>query len=260
VFRLQRRQAERYRAGRVFVAGDAAHAFPPFGGQGLNTGIGDAYNLGWKLAAVLGGWGAPDLLDTYHAERHPLAQAIIRQVDRSTRMFSWRRRLGQAWRELLLRVLLRSRAFRRATSRRSSGLAQHYRDTTWLSEQVGKTRGPRAGDRAPDAPLAGRSLHALRDGTRFTLLLFDGTGPAPDLGRLGERVQVLPVGPGEHELRRLYAAGAGELILVRPDGYIGLRGDRPALARYLARIAGDPTSTAAAEPARGSLIRPRPAH
>jgi flavin-dependent dehydrogenase len=71
------RLAERYRTGRVFLAGDAAHIHPPTGGQGLNLGIQDAFNLGWKLAAAINGWAPEDLLDTYHTERHPVAADVL---------------------------------------------------------------------------------------------------------------------------------------------------------------------------------------
>ncbi|HTF07559.1 MAG TPA: rifampin monooxygenase [Asanoa sp.] len=71
------RLAERYRTGRVFLAGDAAHIHPPTGGQGLNLGVQDAFNLGWKLAAEIGGWAPEGLLDTYHSERHPVAAAVL---------------------------------------------------------------------------------------------------------------------------------------------------------------------------------------
>lgn len=71
------RQAERYRAGRVFLAGDAAHIHPPTGGQGLNLGVQDAFNLGWKLAAAVHGWAPEGLLDTYEAERHPVAEEVL---------------------------------------------------------------------------------------------------------------------------------------------------------------------------------------
>ncbi|MFE1881993.1 rifampin monooxygenase [Streptomyces diastatochromogenes] len=71
------RQAERYRVGRVLLAGDAAHIHPPTGGQGLNLGVQDAFNLGWKLAAAVDGWAPEDLLDSYHAERHPVGAAVL---------------------------------------------------------------------------------------------------------------------------------------------------------------------------------------
>jgi 2-polyprenyl-6-methoxyphenol hydroxylase-like FAD-dependent oxidoreductase len=74
------RQAERYRVGRVLLAGDAAHIHPPTGGQGLNIGVQDAFNLGWKLAAAVSGWAPADLLDSYHAERHPVAARVLRNT------------------------------------------------------------------------------------------------------------------------------------------------------------------------------------
>lgn len=252
VFRLQRRQAARYRAGRVFVAGDAAHVFPPFGGQGMNTGIQDAYNLAWKLAAVLQGWGPADLLDTYDAERHPLGEEVIRRVDRTTRMFTGRGALAAMARELLLRALLPITAFRRAANRRSSGLAIHYRGLIWLSGHVGKGKGPRAGDRAPDGRLAGATLHARRDGLRWCLLLFPGTGAPADLGELGPRVQLLRADAGsdpDGALRRLYRAETGALVLIRPDGHVGFRGDAGDLAglrRYLARALAGPAKVSRA--------------
>jgi rifampicin monooxygenase len=82
------RQAERYRVGRVFLAGDAAHVHPPLGGQGLNLGIQDAFNLGWKLAAEVGGWAPVGLLDSYHTERHPVAADVLNNTRAQTLLLS----------------------------------------------------------------------------------------------------------------------------------------------------------------------------
>ena len=82
------RQAERYRIGRVFLAGDAAHVHPPLGGQGLNLGIQDAFNLGWKLAAEVGGWAPVGLLDSYHTERHPVAADVLNNTRAQTLLLS----------------------------------------------------------------------------------------------------------------------------------------------------------------------------
>jgi 2-polyprenyl-6-methoxyphenol hydroxylase-like FAD-dependent oxidoreductase len=82
------RQAERYRTGRVLLAGDAAHIHPPMGGQGLNLGIQDAFNLGWKLAAVVDGWAPEGLLDSYHAERHPVAADVLDNVRAQAELMS----------------------------------------------------------------------------------------------------------------------------------------------------------------------------
>jgi hypothetical protein len=82
------RQAERYRVGRVLLAGDAAHIHPPTGGQGLNLGIQDAFNLGWKLAAEVGGWAAEGLLDSYHTERHPVAADVLNNTRAQIQLLS----------------------------------------------------------------------------------------------------------------------------------------------------------------------------
>ncbi|MGW5147240.1 rifampin monooxygenase [Rhodococcus koreensis] len=82
------RQAERYRAGRVFLAGDAAHVHPPLGGQGLNLGIQDAFNLGWKLAAEINGWAPVDLLDSYHSERHPVGADVLNNTRAQSELMS----------------------------------------------------------------------------------------------------------------------------------------------------------------------------
>jgi hypothetical protein len=82
------RQAERYRSGRVLLAGDAAHIHPPLGGQGLNLGIQDAFNLGWKLAAEIGGWAPEGLLDSYHTERHPVAASVLNNTRAQSELLS----------------------------------------------------------------------------------------------------------------------------------------------------------------------------
>jgi len=242
-FRLQRRHAESYRAGRLFLAGDAAHVFAPFGGQGMNTGIQDAYALAWRLAAVVRGWGRPALLDTYHAERHAIGSQVIAHVERSRRVMTWRHPLAGPLRDAMLAVLMRSRGFRRRACLRGSELALSYRGLSWLSEQTGPCAGPQAGDRAPDGLMSGARLYTLRDGTRFLLLVFSGPGGPPRLEVDPRRVQVLAVGEAEDALRRRYGAGRGALVLVRPDGYIGFRGglaEGAALRRYLdqALVAG----------------------
>lgn len=130
VYRPRAARADTYRAGRVFLAGDAAHIHSPAGGQGLNTGVQDAYNLGWKLGQVLR-HGAPDtLLDTYEAERQPLATRIL---DTSTRLH-------------------RNRNWRRGRDLHQLGIG--YRDSTLTRELRPHIPedAPHAGDRAPDAP------------------------------------------------------------------------------------------------------------
>ena len=88
MFRIHRREAARFRQDRVFLLGDAAHIHSPVGGQGMNMGIQDSFNLAWKLSLVLRSGGNAQLLDSYEAERKPVDEAVIRQTDRGTRLIS----------------------------------------------------------------------------------------------------------------------------------------------------------------------------
>lgn len=201
LYQVNVRMVDRFRVGRVFLAGDAAHIHSSAGGQGLNTSVQDAHNLGWKLAAVLA--GAPDeLLDSYEAERMPVAAQVL---DLSTE--------------------LHRRSFQPTVE---PAPAIHQLDITYrdgpLALDDRTTPGRlRAGDRAPDAVLPnGRLFDVLRG---CTLLTFGVD--APDIP--GVRVQ--PMEPSD-----AYDV-AGCLVLVRPDGYIGAISPSPATIRsYLKRV------------------------
>ncbi|MEV5431514.1 FAD-dependent oxidoreductase [Streptomyces sp. NPDC052701] len=197
-FRARTALADRFRAGRVLLAGDAAHVHPPTGGQGLNTSVQDAYNLGWKLGAVLRDGAPEDLLDTYEEERRPTAADVL---GLSTRVLRGETRRGAATLQL-------------GVGYRHSSLARETRPAP----------GPvRAGDRAPDATV---------DGTR----LFDAfRGPHWTLLALGTQAPAAPVPVVRGPAHPTYGSG---LFLVRPDGYVGWAGDTAAagLADYLARV------------------------
>ena len=216
----------------MFLAGDAAHIHSPAGGQGMNTGIQDAYNLGWKLAAVAKG-APPALLDSYDAERRPVAAGVLA--------------LSTA---RLEQVLEQKDSFtRRDTS--TIQLDINYRGSALARDDRDGSAGLRAGDRAPDATqlrtVAGeRRLFELTRGGRFTLLSF-GAVPAVeaspfDLGTL--RVVEQPNGPHEiadtaGHLARAYGAGERTLVLIRPDGHVGLisdAGDVSAVADYFSDL------------------------
>lgn len=212
VYRMSARLAERYRVGRVLLMGDAAHTHPPTGGQGLNTSVQDAYNLGWKLAAVLA--GAPDaLLATYEDERRPIAAGML---GLSTRLLDAARR-GE---------------MRRTRETRQLDLA--YPDTALALELPPRNAGLRAGARAPDAPLVDAAtgspvrLFERFKGPHWTLLGRDTDAAAveahPDLqvhvvGDDGDLVDV------HGHFRDAWALAPGEWALVRPDGYIAARVD-----------------------------------
>lgn len=206
-FSMYARLADRYRVGRVFLAGDAAHVHPPTGGQGLNTSVQDAYNLGWKLAAVLS--GAPqDLLDSYEAERRPVAAAMLG--------------LSTDFLEAMKRGEMRR-------GREVHQLDLCYPDSTLALEKPARTRAPLAGDRAPEAPVTGAtgrpgSLFQLFRGPHWTLIGYE-VGPREIMPRAGLRIHTF--GPGGDvvddggHVRRAYGLDPGSWILIRPDGYVG---------------------------------------
>ncbi|MFT3802433.1 MAG: FAD-dependent oxidoreductase [Burkholderiaceae bacterium] len=207
-YRMSARLAERYRAGRVFLVGDAAHVHPPTGGQGLNTSVQDAYNLGWKLAAALKG-AAAGLLDSYEAERRPVAEAVL---GLSTRLLDIRK----------------PGAMRRG--REVHQLDIGYPDSPLSEALPGRERrGLSVGDRAPDAPILGAAgqpsrLFRLFQGPHWTLLTDQGGGatiaPRPGLHihRIGSRGDVIDAWG---HVRDAYRLAPGECALIRPDGYVG---------------------------------------
>jgi len=271
-FRLQHRHATSYRAGRVFLAGDAAHVHSPAGAQGMNTGIQDAVNLGWKLALVAAGTADSGLLDTYQGERQPVGRDVLRFTDRA---FTVATSTGAM--AAFARVHLAPRFVRFATHvpvgrargvRRLAQLSIDYRASPAVEEGTPRLRhGPRAGDRLPDAPVAidgeRTTLHRALAAPRYHLLL---TGP-PDrwpghAGVLGDgyagivqehRLTRQPTPGAVHDAsgdayRRLGVDRAHEAAhhLVRPDGHIAFRaagtdltGVRDHLARWLPG-AGEP--------------------
>jgi 2-polyprenyl-6-methoxyphenol hydroxylase-like FAD-dependent oxidoreductase len=229
VFEMNARLAGTYRRGRVFLAGDAAHCHPPMGGQGLNTSIQDAYNLAWKLAAVLD--GAPEaLLASYEQERRPIAEAVL----------GLSKRLLEA-------------AGNRDThrGREVSQLDLGYPDSTLTIPSPERDKGVLPGDRAPDAPVTGAAglatrLFTLTQGPHWTLLGCDVAATAVPAARAGLHIHTI----GEHgDLRDTgghfhdaYALPSAHWLLIRPDGYIAAVGpDAP--ESYLDAVGIQPTGT-----------------
>ncbi|PRX97768.1 FAD-dependent monooxygenase [Allonocardiopsis opalescens] len=204
-FTCQRRLARQYRTGRVFLVGDAAHLSSPMGGQGMNTGVQDAVNLGWKLAAAVHGRARPGLLDSYHAERRPVGAAVLELTDGLTRVALSGSRLRLAVRRGLMGALLRTPPARRRLLGRLSGLGLAYPP---LTDGAHRSAGRRAPDGRTDR---GRLYELLRDG-RFALITRDGTAP----GGWGGRVRAA----------RAEAAAWPAATLVRPDGYVAWAADR----------------------------------
>ncbi|WP_455926994.1 FAD-dependent oxidoreductase [Pseudomonas capeferrum] len=224
-YTMNARLADHYRVGQVFLIGDAAHIHPPTGGQGLNTSVQDAYNLGWKLAAVIA--GAPDaLLDTYEEERRPVAASML---GLSTKLLDGMKngdmRRGREVHQLDI-----------GYPHSSLALQPAERDGRLL-----------AGDRAPDATLRDAAGHSSRlfklfQGAHWTLLGYEvGRGSLKPAAGL----HIHRFGPGgdlvddQRQFKDAYNLAPGEWVLVRPDGYVGAiitHDDLEALHRYLAQV------------------------
>ncbi len=181
-FRTGHRFAAEFRKGRAFLAGDAAHVHIPIGGQGMNYGMHDAFNLGWKLAAVVKGEARPELLDTYMTERHPVDEALIRGTDRGFHLLVKPNKIMQVALRLFGPSLLNLPALQKQIRNTLAEMNVTYAASA-LSEDQGGHAGPTPGARAPDALIVRmpeRQTAHLFDvfhGTRWTLLLFAGNTP-----------------------------------------------------------------------------------
>jgi 2-polyprenyl-6-methoxyphenol hydroxylase-like FAD-dependent oxidoreductase len=212
------RQAAAYRRGRVLLAGDAAHVHSPMGGQGLNLGVQDAVNLGWKLAQVVRGAAPEDLLDSYHAERHPVGARVLRKTMAQTALSRGDERM-EAVREAMAE-LLRMDEPRKRYAAMMSGLDIHY--------ELGEGH-PLLGRRVPDL-----DVHTADGPTRVFSLLH---AARPVLLELGERggVDIAPWADrvlrvegrvaGAWELPVIGAVPAPAAVLIRPDGHVAWVGD-----------------------------------
>lgn len=219
-FHSDERQVSRYRVGRVVLAGDAAHVHSPAGGQGMNTGLQDAANLGWKLAATVHGWAPDGLLDTYHAERHPVGLTVVRGSGALLRLAMLRPRALRAARGALGGVLIRTGPVARRVAGMVSGIAIGYATPRGAQRSTGK--------RAPDLVVGGTRLYErLRTG-RFALLLGTDDGELARLAEKGfsDRVTVLRVAAAA-------PSGWPEVTLIRPDGYVGWASDAPSAEERL---------------------------
>ncbi|MFD9324397.1 FAD-dependent monooxygenase [Streptomyces sp. NPDC060065] len=240
-FRLHNRGAAHYRSGPFFLAGDAAHIHSPAGAQGMNTGIQDALNLGWKLALVCQGRAPEELLETYEIERAPVGRSVLRFTDRAFTIGTSRNPLIRLARTRLAPrlapLVLRATGPRGRVFRTVSELGIHYRRSPASTAGSRPPRkGPRAGDRLPDLP---RALQARTAGPGWHLLL---SGPAA----LWPDERLASVLRGRDDLISVHRLG-GESPwpdvaqgLVRPDGYLGyvargahLEGLRAYLERWL---------------------------
>ncbi|MGW6913960.1 FAD-dependent monooxygenase [Kitasatospora sp. NPDC054939] len=254
-FRISARLVDHYRAGRVFLAGDAAHIHPPTGAQGMNTGVQDAFNLAWKLALAVHGAAADGLLDSYEAERLPVGAEVVGRTVRHARSG-----VGpEPAREDVATLLLREAQLLVGYPDGPLTVPTGHPVTAPDGAAPWPAGGPRPGDRAPDCrglhrPLATYPvrLFDLLRGPRHSLLLYAAPGTAAGpLHRCAEAARtaahglldayavLAPEARGEDfalpyardtegDFRRVYAARGGEAVLVRPDGYLAARLPHPA--------------------------------
>jgi 3-(3-hydroxy-phenyl)propionate hydroxylase len=213
------RQAAAYRKGRVLLAGDAAHVHSPVGGQGLNIGVQDAVNLGWKLAQVVKGTSPESLLDTYHVERHPVAARVLRTTMAQVALQRTDDRT-EALREIVSE-LLGIEEPRKRIAAEMSGLGIHY-DLGEGHPLVGR-RMPDFDLVTPDGPMR---VFTLLQNAR-PLLLNLGAPGSFDITPWADRVQLIDAKyAGIWNLPAIGAVTAPAAILVRPDGYVAWVGDR----------------------------------
>ncbi|MFK8843727.1 FAD-dependent monooxygenase [Streptomyces sp. Ac-502] len=211
------RQVEQYRHGRVFLAGDAAHVHLPIGAQGMNTGMQDAFNLGWKLGAAVHGWAPKDLLDTYHAERHPVGAAVLRNVRAQSLLMDWagtRDPEVLAARELFT-AMAQLPEVQHHLADLMSGMAIRY-------PMPGTETHPHVGRPAPDLDLGPARVHELLRSGRGILL-----DPADTFAKVADA--------WSDRVDRVGQGADTEPMLIRPDGYVcwaGADGLEPALDRW----------------------------
>ena len=256
-FRINERLAARYRDGRCFLAGDAAHVHSPAGGQGMNTGIQDATNLGWKLAAVLRGRGDAELLlDSYEAERRPVARGVIANASQMLHAAFTGGRIGTLVKDVLVSLLGNLAAVQKRLQLQMSETEVVYREGPLVALGGPPLWPGRAevGARARDATCrdAGsgeaRTLWPLLGAPRHSLLVFADAGqPLGDdlegiAAQAGDALQILSLGPDEDpggEARARYRLHGPGWVLIRPDLVVAARGagdDLTALVRYLERV------------------------
>jgi 3-(3-hydroxy-phenyl)propionate hydroxylase len=212
------RQAVAYRERRVLLAGDAAHVHPPMGGQGLNIGVQDAVNLGWKLGQVVRQTSPESLLDTYQAERHPIAARVLRNTMAQVALRDTDDRT-KALRDTIAELLSLDDS-RRQLAAEMSGLGVHY--------DVGEGH-PLLGRRIPDLDLvtadAQLRVFALLHAARPVLVNFGEPGGV-DIGPWADRVRLIDATyNGPWELPAIGAVTAPTAVLIRPDGYVAWVGD-----------------------------------
>lgn len=265
VFRVHCRGVPEYRIGRVLLAGDAAHIHSPAGGQGMNTGIQDAHNLGWKLGLVQKDAAAPGLLDSYHAERHPVGQRLLDTTDRAFQFAASDGFTAHLVRRFVARPLLGTDLLQDRLRGFLSQRNIRYRDSPIVGPGIGSS-GPRPGDQMPDGDVIGpggeraRLLEILARNDGHAVLAFTGLGPMYPIRRARDLLDTAldrpdegvtagwVVRPGDQRpdppmladpggrLHDTYGRSSPGYEVIRPDGHLGARADGFGLGTFNAYL------------------------
>ncbi len=237
-YRVHHRVADRFRRGRAFLLGDAAHIHSPVGGQGMNTGIGDAVNLSWKLAAVVRGEASESLLDSYEPERIAFARRLVETTDRAFTGVTSSGAIARAVRlhlvPLLMPLMFKFKALRRLMFRTVSQTAVNYRGSSLSEGRAGAVHG---GDRLPWVrPGLSESADNFTplDSLKWQVHVYGDAGPEIQSACAGRHLP-LHVFPWDGHMRRA-GMERNAAYLVRPDGYVALadsKGSATAITRYL---------------------------
>ncbi len=253
-FTVNHRMVNRYRAGNIFLAGDAAHIHSPLGGQGMNMGIQDAFNLAWKLAKVYKKESPPNLLDTYETERLPIAKQILQRTHFSTKILTSQYRLLQFFRDQMMTRILGLKMVQKRWLPVTSQLKLDYRKSTLSKNQLSFSKQLlsriKAGDRLPSGTLVSPnqqavSIYKCLEGGEFILLILCSTNtklpndlsvfhhPSISPILISKTSQISPpINPNDHPIyttpdlfQKLHLPNGG-LCLIRPDGYIAYYSDQ----------------------------------
>ena len=256
-YRTSHRYSNRFSRDRAFLAGDAGHVHVPIGGQGMNTGIQDAFNLGWKLAGVVKGSFKNSILESYHAERHPVAEGLIRGTNFAYQGVLHPSELRQWATRMFGPYLIRSDRVQNFMRNTLEELKVFYPESP-INLDLGGAKGPKPGERIRDAEMvrasdkATLSLNEITRSTAFTLLLFAGTeasGAYPDIAKLATGIANRYAGTVEpyavivdpklprdlfkpdrvlidtlHIAHDAYGVAGPVFFLLRPDTYVAARG------------------------------------
>lgn len=260
-FWIHERMIPNYRHHRVLFVGDAAHVHSPAGGQGMNTGIQDAYNLAWKLALLIQKKAKFSILETYQSERHPVGEQVLHDTSLLTKFMALHNSFLRMLRNFVIGMIGKSQRFQQAFAEKLSMINIRYQDSLLVKDCMPRALGPVAGSRMLDVHCGEQRLFDLVKGSQFVLLIFSGVTEQTNifnflqlqssmLEQYKDMVKSVLINTqddfyewnngkifdSELKVHKRYGVTESSLYLIRPDKYIGFRGtidDQEELVKYL---------------------------